>query len=891
MDNFKVEDAVAAWRRNLLAGGGMEAGAVDELESSLYDRYEEFLIRGKAPDEAFRLARARTGTDGSPVSREFIRAGVSGWSLLPNYGKVALRNLRSRGWYNGTNFACLTIGILTAAMALLYLNYETGYDGFVPDADRKFRVGMNLRSQGYSMIGFPDYTDTDAPTQLRQAEGLAEFPGVERTTQFMNFDAPSLVTANGRELATEQLLQTNTPASFCDFFGWTFLSGTPDEFAGSPSTAILTETQAARFFGTDWRSENLNGQTLSIDTTDYTITGVIADPPGNAHFDFSIALHQDRITYWGSRIYVELARGADAGAILTEINAGYAAVNPRLAENELFGGLLLQPLRSIHLNSDLLYEMKPPGSRSYLYIIGSISLIILLLTVSNYTNLSVAMSSGRSREIGMRKLFGASRGQIAGQFVLEALVLSLLTLPLVTAALWLLLPRFDALMGTEIAVSFPGDPAFWMVLLGVALTVAVLAGAYPALFLSRRAILPLFRNRFAASGSGGFSLRRAIITLQFALLIGLCSLTLFVNRQLSYLQNKDLGFNPERILYVNLTGDSSRFATFRDLALALPEVEEVAAGSILGQQAFNQTTYKLSGREDVFDDAVNIYFDYRSLDLLDIQTSVPAYVADPATAPDRLILVNETLAERLRNRYGLTDAALIGQTLIQEPEYTDEETGTVGFPYEIAGTFRDINLFSLRERVSPMFMTVVREPRYVYWAAVRYRGGSPAEIVAQLATVYDRLGTNQPFIHRFLSDNLAELYAEERRIATLSTWLSGIALLTAAIGLIALTAYFTTLRRREIGIRKILGASQWDILRRFNGEYLWLLGASLLLAVPVSWWVIDRWLSGFAYRIEITPLLFLLAAGITLLVTVLAVSGMTLRTAGEIPARVLTESE
>jgi putative ABC transport system permease protein len=489
----------------------------------------------------------------------------------------------------------------------------------------------------------------------------------------------------------------------------------------------------------------------------------------------------------------------------------------------------------------------------------------------------------------MRKLFGASDGQIAGQFMLEAVLMGVLTLPLVLLALWSLLPRFDDLMGTGLAADFPGSGRLWLLLTSLAVSIGLIASLYPAFYLARRRILPLFQGRFARDSGKGIGTRKLIITAQFALLVGLCSLTLLVNRQMAYIQNKDLGYRKENVLYVNLNADSSRLETFRQLVAALPEVEAVGVGSPMGGTPYNQTTYQLSGTDQTFDDAYNIDFDYRGARLMDIETSIPRYLENPEQAPDRLVLINRTLAERLKNRFDLTDAELIGQTLIQEPEYTDESTGEVGFPYPIAGTFEDLNMFSLRERVDPTFLTLYKRPRYAYWAMIAYRNATPAQIVARVKAEYDRMGLDQAFQHAFLTENLEELYREERRIATLSTYFSLLAFLTAVIGLVALTAYLTALKKKEIGIRRILGASQLDILRRFNREYVVLIGIALLIAAPLAWLGVSRWLEGFAYRIDINPLIFLLAAGITLIVTVIAVSVVTLRAARAIPARVISD--
>jgi len=562
-----------------------------------------------------------------------------------------------------------------------------------------------------------------------------------------------------------------------------------------------------------------------------------------------------------------------------------------LGEDDLFGGVFLQPLQSIHLSSNLLYELKSPGNVRYLYIISLIALIILVMTVSNYTNLSVVMNAGRAREIGMRKVFGASERQIAWQFILESLLLSILALPFVFAAIWWLLPHFNILMGVEISSEILLEPKFLAALLGIASLVGLLACLYPTFFLAKLRIQALFKGRVMRDSGGRLTARQVIITLQFILLIGLCSLTLFVNRQLSFIQNKDLGFDRQSIMYVNLNADSTRFATFRNEILRLPEVTQVGTGTPMGLQPFNQLTYKLEGTDEVYDDAHNIYLDYIALSQLGVKTTIPGYVDDPGSAPAQLVLINATLADRLQNRFGPSEAELVGQTLLQEPEYTNEETGQVGFPYKIAGTFEDINLFSLRERVEPMFLTVYKDPRYVYTASISYENASTAEIIAKVGETYDELGFNQAFDYSFLEKNLDELYLDETRIATLSNLFSLLAFLMALIGLVALTSFLTTLKRKEIGIRKILGASTADILLRFNREYLILLGVSLLISIPIAWWGISRWLEGFAYRIEVSPIIFFLAGLITLTVTVVAVSFVTLRAARTIPAKVLSQND
>ncbi|MEM9528018.1 MAG: ABC transporter permease, partial [Bacteroidota bacterium] len=429
MDNFDLNAAVARWRTDMISAGNTDPALLEELESSLHDRYEGNLLRGHTAAVAFSLAveKVAPSTSGlistgslSPEKNVFV-------SLLPNYLKVALRSLKARGSFNLINFSCLTIAIITTAIAAFYLNYETSFDVQVPEVAHKYRVGMQLRSQQYSMLSFDDFFDSSAAGQLEMVNGLENIRGVKSAAQFQTFPEPNRATSNQRTLVVEDILQTNTPRRLCRYFGWDFLLGSAVDFAAATNSAILTRPQAERYFGEKWLQADIIGANLRIDTTDYAIVGVVEAPPSNSHFTYSIALHQAKIDYWGPRIYLEAEAGEDITNLKQRIDNNFNTINIRLAEDELFGGVVLQPLRSIHLNSDLLYELKPPGNKAYLLIIGIIALIILLLTVSNYTNLSIAMNAGRAREIGMRRVFGATDRQIAGQFLLEALVLSGLT--------------------------------------------------------------------------------------------------------------------------------------------------------------------------------------------------------------------------------------------------------------------------------------------------------------------------------------------------------------------------------------------------------------------------------------------------------------------------------
>ncbi|MEL7271556.1 MAG: FtsX-like permease family protein, partial [Bacteroidota bacterium] len=490
-NSFNIDLAIGQWQNSLLKYQAIDPEFAEELASGLLDRYEALLMEGYPPEEAFNKAKKRTLKDPSLLADEISRVKGTGNGLvsdlrfmLPNYLKTGWRNLSRKGFYNSINLVSLTIGVVCAMLAILYIDYETSFDGFIPESNRIYRIGQSLRSQEYSMIAFEDYNGASDKKQLIHINAIKNTQGVMNACHFFIFDQPRVVLREEEKLPTTNILQTNTPRAFLDIFSWPIIEGSKKQFIQNPNTVLLTESEAARFYGDDWKWNEIAGNVIKQDTVTYTIAGVLKDVPSNSHLDFSMAIHQNKIDYWGARTYIKVEENIDGSTVNTNLNDNIGKINTRLARSELFGGYILDGLDKIHLNSNKLYEMKQPGDKRYLYIFGIISCIILFLTTSNYTNLSIAMNANRMREIGMRKLFGAGRMGISKQFVLEALLISLLCAPLVIVLLAMVIPQLNDFMGVALAENFLTDLSFWILLFGLLVLVGLLAGLYPALFLS-----------------------------------------------------------------------------------------------------------------------------------------------------------------------------------------------------------------------------------------------------------------------------------------------------------------------------------------------------------------------------------------------------------------------
>jgi putative ABC transport system permease protein len=894
---FNVDNTVEQYRKELLSNSSIEPGHAEEIIASLYDRYDDYLLQGLNQEEAFKKAKSAVSISVETTSGEYKKltarrslrfsSQTKLFMLLPNYLKTSLRHLTRKKFYNSINYLSLVIGLLFTMLAILYIDYEKSFDSFHESTENKYRLGREFRSQKYSVYSFDGYYGASREEQLKQINAIQQVRGVENSCHFYTFGLPELVTANNKELPVENLLETNTPKRFFEFFSWKFILGDAKAFGQQLNSAVLTKSEAVRFFGQDWAQQNIIGKDLIYNDEAFVIKGIIENIPSTSHYDFSLALNVDKINYWGSRSYIEINDGEDPAEIVKRLDTNMDKINTPLATSELFKGNIIQNITDIHLNSNMLYELKPPGDKKYLYIFGVISGIILLLTVSNYTNLSIAMNASRTREIGMRKLFGAKKPQIIKQFLAESLLLSALSIPLVYIGLKLLIPEFNNFMNVELWNEQTTDFKIWGYFLGITLFVGLLSGIYPALYLGKKKIIQLFKGNLIQSGGSGITTRKAIITFQFTLLIGLCSLTLYVNQQLSFIQNADLGFNRDALVYVNLGEDANVYKSFKNEVLKIPGVTGVGTGSPLGRSPFNQTTYKLGQTDEVFDDAYDVYLTYESVKMLDIETSIPELINNPEEAPSNIVIINETLKQKLMNQFNLSADELLERRIIEEPEYTDEDTGEVGFPFEIGGFFKDINMFSLREEVTPMFITAYKDPENVRWAAIGFDTSNTAQLMAQVKAAYKKLNLDKAFYSSYLSQNINELYKKERRLGSICILFSVVAFFVAVLGLIALTTYLTTLKQKEIGIRKILGANYFQLIKRFNKEYVWLLVIAILIAAPLTYYGVSTWLDSFAYRIELSGLVFIWAALITIFISALAVSLITLKVVRAVPVKTL----
>ena len=795
--------------------------------------------------------------------------------MLKNYLKIAYRNLRRHKGYTAINVLGLTMGLACCALTLLYVRHELSYDAFHEEADEVFQVNRNLRGQWYSLVGFTAYAETSTEDQLLLPRSLEALPAVEHAAQFYVAPQPTFVQAGADRFAEDDLLYTNTGRALLETFTFEFIEGNERQALDGPLTALLTRSAARRLFG----EERALGQTIQVDTLDLEVTGVVADWPATSHVDFDVALNVPRIPHWGAYTYVRLADGADPDAATALVTEALDRIDPDRIGDPLVGGERLLPLTDVHFTRDALYSLTPPGDLRYVLFFVLVGGLVLLVTCINYMNLSVALYAARNKEIGVRKVVGAGQGAVAGQFLLEAVALALLCLPLVLAVVGGLLPFVNRLMDLALTNRFLHDPPMLALLVGVALVAGGLAGSYPALVLSRRPALALFDRALAMGRSGRrrVSVRQALVVAQFALLIALGSLTFLMNRQLRYVQQRDLGLATEGVVTLRGVGDAEDYRRLKARLERLPSVEAVGWGGGPGE-AYNRVTFRAEGTDVVYDDANFRYVSLSWFDVMDVQSpDVERWRTAGGELPEALYFINETAARRL----GWENP--IGRTLIEDPAGNDG----AGYPFTVDGVVPDVHLFSLHEPVRPLFVVAYPDADWLYDMVVRVNAQDLGATMEAVEAAWTSAIPDQPFDPAFVTDDLATLYAQDRQAGALSAYLTTLAVVLALLGLLGLSAYLTGLRRKEIGVRKVLGASVPQILVLLSREFVALVLVAFAVAVPLAYAAARWWLGDFAYRIAIGADVFLLMGGLALLVALLAVGYQALRAATADPVKSL----
>ena len=800
--------------------------------------------------------------------------------MFKNYLKIALRNLRKHQAYSFINIAGLAVGLACCLLISLYVKEELSYDRYHAKADRIFKVVTDSRS--------PEKQSKFALTPAPLAETLIrDFPEVETTTRLFTFYGEGLVKYGEKRFNQPDIYFGDS--TFSAVFSIPLIRGDTKTALARPNTVVLSETAVRKYFG----NEEPLGKTLSLnDDFDVQVTGVMGDIPANTHFhcDFLISLTTTRMSRNPSFIsninfhtYAVLRHGASPQMLETKFPEAikkYAAsqVAARFGQtyeaytaagNETKWALV--PVTDIHLRSNREYEIEPNGNITTVYLFAAIAAIVLLIACINFMNLATARSASRAKEIGVRKVIGSNRLQLLRQFLTESLLLSFLALLAALVLVELFLPTFNQLAGKQIETSFFANAASIAILLGVTLLVGLLAGSYPAFVLSAMHPALVLKGSSPISPSGAW-IRRGLVVFQFAISVALIAGTFIVHNQLGFVLNRQLGFEKEQILVVKRASVLERQReTFKQKLLQNPDIVNAATSTTLPGKLFGRSTYHALGSPAENTYAMHeIYVDENFLETLSITLSAGRNFSREFATDTSAVILNEAAAEL----FGWTDP--LGQSLTQP--------GDSLWRANVIGVVKNFHFESLHKKIQPL--VILHQPFYQY-LSIRVRSENIAATVQAVEKLWREFIPQQPFEFSFLDQDFDAQYRAEQRTGKIFGIFAALAIFIACLGQFGLASYTIQKRTKEIGVRKVLGASIASIVGLLSKEFVKLVVIAMLIASPLAYIIMNRWLQDFAYRIDIGMLTFVLAGSVALVIALLTVSFQSIRAALANPADAL----
>ena len=768
--------------------------------------------------------------------------------MLSNYFKIAWRNIISNPLFSAINVIGLAIGLACCIMITMFVRYEISYDKHWDNADRIYRVTRDFLGNNLQLAAV---APPIAPLMKQ------DFAEVEDATRLLT---PGGVTLSRDDIRIrEEQLVIADPNVF-EFFNLEFVSGNPETALARPTDIVLSERAVERYFG----DEDPIGQTLNLmDQADVTVTAIIKDLPDNTHMQFELIssieaiplmMGPDELESWGSNNYYTYARlPADFDPADLEAKFLDFLIRHWNEDAETSSRLNLQALTDIHLTSSRDAEWRANGSITTVYTFSAVALFVLLIACINFMNLTTARSTQRAREVGIRKVVGARRSQLITQFMGESVLLTAIAMLLAVAIVEISLPVFSAFLEKPLEFSLGNPATLATIVVGVVL-VGLFAGSYPAFYLSK--FKPAEVLKGSVSGSGSVMLRKALVVFQFSTSIALLIATGVVAAQMNYARNIDLGYDRSRNLVAALPYFSDLWELYEPMKTELeshPDVLSVTFSSrIPSMQNLDGQGYIAEGEQMVMDNfqaianikVDNLWFDHYDIEFLAGRPFRENELRiDSPTEESPVVNAAAILNESAARRFGWSPEEAIGK-VIRSP--TSRELNMF-IDREIVGVVPDIHFSSLHDE---MKATVYEEPspNYQRWFSVKLSAGDHREAVAHFESVWNKLVPGEPPFWAFLDDRFDALYRSEQRQAEMFGMFSAFAIFVATLGLFGLASFTTERRTKEIGIRKVMGASVKDIVWLLTADFTKLVLFANLIAWPVAYYFMNQWLTRFVYR-------------------------------------------
>lgn len=798
--------------------------------------------------------------------------------MLKNFAKVAICNLRKTAFYSLLNILGLSIGIASALLILLFVYQEVNYDTFHSKKDRIYRVWLNGKMAGQELnvaVSSPPVGPTAA----------SELPEVKNFVRIENA-GEQVIRFGDRVFHQEDILQVDS--TFFQVFDFELLQGNADKCLSELNSAVITENLARKYFSTT----DVLGKSLSIGNEEeqYKITGLVADPPSNSHMDFEMLISYplsrfDMTELWfsnGLYTYLLVEEGTDPevldqklfemtdrhlGPLVEEIfNTSMEGF--RAAGNKY--GYHPQPLTDIHLGDQITDNLEVGGSSRYLYIFSFIAIFIIVIACINYMNMATAKSARRAKEVGLRKTLGSFRSQLILQFIAESVLITIISSFIALIIASLCLGPFNTISGQELNISMIWQPYVLAGIVILVIIVGLLAGSYPAFYLSHYNPAAVLKGNIS-SGLNSGRVRNVLVVFQFFISIFLIVSTLLIYRQVEFIRNRDLGFDKENLItltQVNRLANNSE--AFKEAVLGSSGFTHAAFSSNALPNINNKSVFREKGSME--DHIIGVYsVDHDYLETMDIELLKGRNFSRDFLTDTAAMLLNEAAVRE----FGLEDPLNSYISSLDSGDPND---------FRVVGVIKDFNFETLKQPATPLLFILGTTGSYL---TVRLPAGDHSGSVDELQQLWKEHAGDEPFNYQFVDDEYAMLFQAEKRMGTIFTVFSVLAIFIASIGLFGLAAYTAEKRTREVGIRKVMGASVWQLVLLLSKDFAVLVTIAFLISVPLVYLVMNQWLMEFAYRIEIGAGVFAIAGFLAFFIAFTTVSLQSLKAAKANPVRSL----
>jgi len=877
---FDLEKAIRVWRKKMRKISAFEDGYIEELESHLRDEVEQNINQGKIEKEAFDDAVKRVGNL-KDVGGEYYKSDSNHiskrppwksnpWvpSLLSNYFKIAARIIRNNKGYSFITTFGLALGIAAFILIKFYVEYEFSYDKYNENSENIYRVGTQFK--GHTHAGNDKMGVVRSPLASIMSEEFSEVLSAFRLKRTSN----AKITIGEKEYFQKRIYYSE-PQIF-DILTLPIIQGQKEKLLNDPNSLVISESLSSKFFP----NEDPVGKTITLNgEDDLLVSAVVKDIPQNSHFKAEIFLslkyysnkYEEEFTEWGRSsafTYLLLRPETDLVSLETKMNDIYQA-NQKKTPHGNMAIPFLQKLEDIHLNSHTSLELEKNNNIDTIYLFSFVGLLILLIAGLNYINLTTARSLKRAKEVGIRKTIGAGKRNIIKQFLLESTTLSFSALVFSLIAIWAVLPYFNSYVERDFSLfQILSLTAFPQILL-VTLIIGLVAGIYPAFVISSFKPISIFRNKFDKSADG-FKIRNIVILFQFSIAIVLIACTLVITDQLNFISSTNVGYQKDQIIVLSTRNDDIRknLDVIKSELLNNPNILDVSSSSYLPNRIMDQTSFDWPGKSENNEIPTYAGFaDYQWVNLFGIEIIEGRnFSKDFPSDQNGAFLLNETAVKSL----GWENP--IGKELL----HWDESKGSV------VGVMKDFNFHSLHRKIESLYIYLEPTERN-YFLSIKIAGGSISETIEFVEQQMNKFMPEYPFEYSFFDEIFDKQYSDEIKMKDLFSTFALIALLLSGLGLLGLSSYSIERRTKEIGIRKTLGASVPSIVIMLTKDFTkWVVIANII-AWPITYYFMQKWLENFAYKEGLTIWIFLLSGIIILFIAGITTAYQTLKAASANP--------